>query len=188
MTTETQATAENTILVIMADGTVRNFGNRGRLLSTEKVSPNGIEVTFHVVTGEQVHFKLETQGISEFLLEAAAYGFANKAKNATASTKVEDIAKVIQARVDAYNKGVWTNRAPAGESSTSLTQTQTAYAMVKGIDHTTAEGISTVRAIFSALTAEDKANLQKDPQIQVALAELRLIAAKELAAQAQAAA
>jgi hypothetical protein len=139
-----------------------------------------LEVTFHVVTGEQVVFNLPAAGVSNLVLEAAAYGFAAKAKNATASTPVDKIAEVIKARVAEYEAGVWVTRGNVGESLVALTQTQTAYALVNGIDPYSTDGIAKTNAIFSALTKEDKVSLLKDPKIQVAIAEIRLAAAKAL--------
>jgi hypothetical protein len=181
-TVETVETKQQ--LVTMTDGSVKNFGDRGRLLSTQVINAEGIEVVFHVVTGEQVTFKLPAAGVSPFILEAAAYGFASKAKNATSGTPVEQIAATIAARVAEYDKGVWVLRAASGESLVALSQTQTAYAMVHGIDPTSSEGIAKVNAIFAALTKEAKADLVKAPAIQVAIAKIRLAAAEAAALEA----
>lgn len=169
------------IIVTMENGEVKNFGTNGRLLSTQNVTDQGLEVVFHVVTGEQVTFNVPSEGTSAIILEAAAYGFAAKAKNATAGTPVDKIAEVVKAKVAEFERGVWVTRGNVGESLVPLTQTATAYALVNGIDPYTTEGIAKTNAIFSALTKEEKANLAKDPKVQVAVAQLRLDAAIALA-------
>jgi hypothetical protein len=179
MTEQVQAKAN---LVTMENGEVKNFGERGRLLSSSSFDDKGLEVVFHIITGEQVTFKLEVEGLDELVAKAAIFGFESKAKAATAGVEVAKIKEVIEGKVEEFNAGVWSTRGGAGESLSPLTQIQTAYANANGIDPNTDAGIAKVNAVFAALTKEQKSALYAQAGIKVELAKLRLNAALALQA------
>ena len=179
--TEVKAEAKQN-LVTMENGEVKNFGERGRLLSSSNFSDKGLEITFHIITGEQVTFSLEVEGLDELVAKAAIFGFESKAKAATAGVEVAKVKEVIEGKVEEFTAGVWSTRGGAGESLAPLTQLQTAYANANGIDPTTTDGIAKTNAIFSALTKEQRSALYAQASIKVELAKLRLNAALALQA------
>ena len=179
MTEQVQAKAN---LVTMENGEVKNFGERGRLLSSSSFDDKGLEVVFHIITGEQVTFKLEVEGLDELVAKAAIFGFESKAKAATAGVEVAKVKEVIEGKVEEFNAGVWSTRGGAGESLSPLTQIQTAYANANDIDPNTDAGIAKVNAVFAALTKEQKSALYAQAGIKVELAKLRLNAALALQA------
>lgn len=166
--------------VTMQDGTTRNFGERGRLLSTHTVTDTSLNITFHIVTGEQVTFSHKVSGLDEITAEAAVYGFSTKAKSATAGVAIENIKKTLEAKIEEFKKGVWATRGSVGQSLSPLTQIQTAYAIVHEIDITKDSGIAEVNAAFASLTKEDRSALYQDKEIKKALAKLRYEAAQAL--------
>ena len=176
--TEVQAQKSN--LVTMVNGEVKNFGERGRLLSSSNITSKGIEITFHILNGEQVTFTHEVAGLDELTAKAAAFGFESKAKASTAGVEVDKIKDVIEGKVAEFEAGVWSTRGGAGESLAPLTQLQTAYAVVNKLDPATSEGIAKVNAIFSALSKEEKSALYADVSIKIELAKLKLNAALAL--------
>ena len=176
--TEIQSQKSN--LVTMKNGEVKNFGERGRLLSSSVISKEGIEITFHIITGEQVTFKHEVAGLDELTAKAAAFGFESKAKASTAGVELDKIKDIIEGKIAEYKAGVWSTRGGAGESLAPLTQLQTAYAVVNEINISTSEGIAKVNAIFSALSKEEKSALYSDIKIKIQLATLKLNAALAL--------
>lgn len=176
----TEAKENKQIVVTMEDGELKNFGERGRLLSTSNYTDKGIEITFHVVTGEQVTFTHKVEGLDELTAKAAAFGFESKAKAATAGVEPSKIKAIIEAKVSEFEAGIWATRGSAGESLAPLTQIQTAYALVNDIDPSSSEGIAKVNAIFTTLTKEQKSALYADVKIKVELAKLKLQAAEAL--------
>lgn len=166
-------------MVTMVDGTKRNFGERGRLLSSSEITKNGFSITFHVVTGEQVTFTYSQEAdLPEIVAEMAAFGVAAKVKAATAGTETKDLVTVITAKKSEIEDGIFSTRGAAGEIVTPLNQLQTAYAIANGIDVSGKDGIAQVNAVFAELSKEDKSALYKVPAIKLELAKLRLQAAQ----------
>lgn len=176
-----QATKEKVInMVTMQDGTSRNFGERGKLLSSQEVSTKGFSITFHIITGDQVSYEYVSEHeVPELLMEMACFGVSSKVKAATSGCSVDELKTVIQAKVEEIQEGIFTTRGNLGESITPLTQVQTAYALVNGINVEEKEGIAQVNAVFAQLSKEEKSALYKDPKIKLELAKLRLLAAQE---------
>ena len=168
------------IVVTMENGEVKNFGERGRLLSSHVITEAGIELTFHIVDGTQVTYTHDVEGLDSFTAEAAAFGFASKVKSATAGVPVEGIKDVIEAKLEEFSQGIWATRGSNGESLSPLSQIQTAYAIANGIDHTSNEGVAKVNAVFAALTKEQKSELYSQKAIKIELAKLKLAAAEAL--------
>jgi len=162
-------------IVTMADGSAKNFGERGRLLSTSTIGEDSFSTTFHIVNGKQVSYQFT--GSIALLLEMAAFGFEAKVKASCAGTPVDEIEAVISSKVEEVKQGNFVGRS-TGEITASLSQIQTAYATVNGIDVSTSEVIAKVNAIFSAMSKEDKAGLYKIAKIQLELAKLKLAAAE----------
>jgi hypothetical protein len=162
-------------IVTMQDGSVKNFGERGRLLSTSVIGEDSFSTTFHIVNGAQISYQFT--GSIALLLEMAAFGFDAKVKASCAGVSVDGIEKVITDKVTEITAGNFVGRS-TGELTSSLSQIQTAYAIVNDIDVSTSEGIAKVNAIFSAMSKEDKAGLYKVAKIQLELAKLKLAAAK----------
>ena len=169
------------IVVEMENGEVKNFGERGRLLSSHVITDTAIEVTFHIVSGEQVSYKHEVANLDSLTAEAAAFGFASKVKAATAGVAIEEIKSVIESKIAEFKAGIWATRGSAGESLSPLSQIQTAYAEVNEIDVTSNEGVAKVNAIFAAFSKEEKSALYADKAIKVTLARLKYEAALLLA-------
>lgn len=176
MTEETKVKAP--IIVEFENGETKNFGERGRLLSTVDFTAEGFDITFYVANGEMVTYNHKVKGLDTLTARAAAFGFETKAKASTAGTELDGIKAVIVAKIEEFTQGIWTSRATTGEVLTALTQIQTAYAIVNGIDYNKDEGIAKVNAVFAALSKEDKSALYKDAKISVAIAQLKLDAAK----------
>jgi len=178
--TETKQVKEKVVnFVTMADGTKRNFGERGKLLSSTEIKPNGFEIQFHVVTGEQVAYTYsQDTEIPSLLAEMAAFGVASKIKASTAGTEAADLVAVITAKKEEIEDGIFSTRGTAGEIVTPLNQLQVAYATVNGIDTSTKEGIAQVNGIFAELSKEDKTALYKVPAIKLELLKLKLQAAE----------
>ena len=181
MTQEAQVKSKN-LTVTMTDGSTKVFGEKGRLLSSHKVTDAGIEITFHIVTGDQITFKHKVSNIDNFTAEAAAFGFMAKAKAATAGAKVEEIASVISSKVKEFESGVFATRSASGNKVTPLTQLATAYAVVNGLDPENLEDVAEVNAHFASLTKEEKSKLYDDVDIQVELAKIRLAIKQSLKA------
>lgn len=177
--TEVASTKKTRVInnVTMTDGSVKNFGERGKLLSSQVVHENGFDLTFHLITGEQIEFKHETTADS-LTLEMAAFGAAAKVKAATAGTKQEDLAAVVSAKLEEFKQGLFVTRAAGGEVSTPLSHIQTAYAIVNGIDTTTTEGVATVNAVFAALNKQQRSALYSNPKIKLELVKIQMAKAQ----------
>jgi hypothetical protein len=171
--TETKVKAIN--LITMQDGTQKNFGNRGKLLSSEAVNETDFSVTFHISTGEQVVYNFK--GDTKLLLTMAAFGAASKVKSSCSGLKQEEIKSIIDAKLKEFDEGDFIGRT-TGELTQVLSQIQLAWATVNGIDTSTSEGVAKVNAIFTAMSKEDKSDLYKLPKIQIELAKLKLAAAQ----------
>jgi hypothetical protein len=178
--TQEQTKASNPIIVTMENGEVKNFGERGRLLSSSTITDKAIEITFHIITGEQVVFTYSVEGLDGLLAKAAIFGFESKAKAATTGVDVAKIKEVIETKVQEFNAGIWSTRGGAGESLAPLNQLQTAYAVVHNIDTSTDVGIAKIHTIFSTFSKEDKSALYSDVNIKIQLATLKLNAALAL--------
>lgn len=161
--------------VTMVDGTTKNFGERGRLLSTSTVTEDSFSTVFHIVNGKQISY--DFTGSIGLLLEMAAFGFEAKVKASCAGVSVDNLEKVINDKVTEITAGNFVGRS-TGEITSGLSQIQTAYATVNNIDISTSEGIVKVNAIFSAMTKEDRTGLYKVAKIQIELAKLKLAAAE----------
>jgi hypothetical protein len=173
---ETQpVVTKNPIIITMQDGQIKNFGERGKLLSTQEVSEAGFAITFHVVTGEQSTYTFD--GDMALLIEMAAFGAASKIKAATAGLENEKIKAIIDDKIAEFNLGDFNTRA-GGDSVVNLSQIQTAYAIVNSIDINTQEGINKVQAIFAALSKKEKSDLYKNVDIKLELATIQYEAAK----------
>ena len=163
------------IIVTMADGSVKDFGERGKLLSTQETNETGFTLTFHVANGEQVQYVFN--GDQTLLIEMAAFGAASKIKAATAGEPIDKITSVILSKVEEFNNGEFVSR-NAGEPVATLSQIQQAYANVNGIDTSTSVGQATVAAIFSAMSKEEKSSLYKNVDIAFELKSIQFEAAK----------
>jgi hypothetical protein len=162
-------------LVAMADGSQKNFGGRGKLLSTETVNENDFSVVFHIANGEQAVYNFK--GDTKLLLAMAAFGASTKIKSACSGLKTEEIKAIVEAKIKEFDDGDFIGRT-TGDLTQVLSQIQLAWAIVNGIDASTSEGVAKVNAIFSAMSKEDKGNLYKLPKIQLELAKLKLAAAE----------
>lgn len=166
-------------MVTMADGSKLNFGKTGRLLSSTVIRENGFDITFHVVTGEQIHYSYNQEdAIPELIAKFAAFGVASKVKASTAGSEVADLVTVITAKVQEIEEGIFSERTGSGEITTPLTMLQQAYAVVNGVDVSGKEGIAQVNAVFAELSKEQKSALYKIPAIKLELAKLKLAAAQ----------
>lgn len=175
-----QAQVKEQTIVTMENGEVKNFGVSGRLLSSERITAEGIEITFHIVDGTQVTYTHAVEGLDDFTAQATAFGFATKVKSATAGVAVVDIKAVIESKLEEFKAGIWATRGSNGESLTPLTQLQTAYANANGIDIVGSEGVAKVNAIFAAMTKEDKQALYGEKAIKIEIAKLKLAAAEAM--------
>jgi hypothetical protein len=175
-----QSQTKEQILVTMQNGEVKNFGVNGRLLSSERITDEGIEITFHIVDGTQVTFCHYVKGLDEFTAQALAFGFATKVKASTAGVPVVDIKAVIETKLEEFAAGIWVTRGSNGESLTPLTQLQTAYANANGINVSASDGVAKVNAIFAAMTKEAKQALYREKAIKIEIAKLKLAAAEAM--------
>lgn len=165
--------------VTMQDGSVKNFGAKGKLLSSQDVTTSGFALEFYVVTGEIVKYEHQFGNeISALTAEMAAFGAASKIKAATAGSEVADLVKVITDKVEEYKQGIFVSRSSNGDNTSALTQIQTAYARVNGLNPEDQTDIAKVNAIFAALTKEEKSALYENIDIQIELAQIRLAAAQ----------
>ena len=178
--TEQAQEVKNQVVVTMENGEVKNFGERGRLLSSESITDEAVTVTFHIVDGTQVSYSHPVAGLNDFTAQALAFGFATKVKASTAGVAIADIKAVIEAKLEEFKAGIWATRGSAGESLTPLTQLQTAYANANGIDVNGNEGVAKVNAIFAAMTKEDKQALYGEKAIKIEIAKLKLAAAEAM--------
>ena len=161
-------------MVAMADGSQRNFGERGKLLSTHEVNSHGFVITFHLVTGEQVVYSYTGElELPELLAEMAAFGVANKIKASTAGTKPEELLAVVTAKKEEIEAGNFVSRTGGGEILSALSQLQTAYAIANEIDYTTREGIAAINAVFAQLSKEEVSAIRKDPKVKMAVLNLQ---------------
>lgn len=168
-------------LVTLPSGKTKNFGEKGKLLSdtTYTHDENGVitgfTLTFSTKTGTE-HSFVSTNDMN-LLYQAAAFGFASKAKASTAGVAEEDLPKAIDAKIAEFNQGQFITRT-GGETTSAISQLQTAYAMVNGLGYNTSEDVIKLNAIFSAMSKEDKSALYKVPKIKLALAKIQLAAAE----------
>lgn len=171
--TQTTETNEGTInLVKMEDGSSVNFGARAKVLSTQTVTDTSFSLTFNIGNGKQVHY--DFKGDTNLLLEMAAFGAANKVKQACAGlAKFEELEAMITAKVAELSEGIFVSRS-GGKVSVALSQLQVAYARVNKIDISTTDGINEVATYFDSLDKEGKAALRKQGRIQIELAKLQL--------------
>lgn len=171
-------------LVTLTSGKVKNFGEKGKLLSEttftkdENGITNGFSITFATVEGTEHTYTFN--GDMNLLYDAAAFGFASKAKSATAGSNGEDLIKVINAKIEEFNNGLFVTRT-GGETTSAITQLQQAYAVVNGLGYESNEDVIKLNAIFSAMTKEDKSALYKVTKIKLALARINLAAAEAAA-------
>ena len=157
--------------VKMADGSIRNFGVKGKLLSDREVIENSFTITFHVANGQQAVYSFS--GDKALLLEMAAFGADAKIKAATAGQTLDEIVKTVNDKIAEFNKGEFNSRS-AGEQTALLTQLQQAYALVNGIDVSNEDGVNQVIAEFSKLSKDDAKELAKNPKIKVAMYKLKI--------------
>lgn len=166
--------------VDMVDGSRKNFGVKGRLLSTTEIVENGFDITFHIVTGEQVNFNYRQEApLPTLLAEMAAFGVASKVKASTAGSEIADLKTVITAKKEEIEEGTFSGRgATAGDDVSPATQLQTAYANVHGLDISNKEGLAKVNAIFAAFSKEEKSALYKIPAIKLEILKLKFAQAQ----------
>ena len=112
-----QAQVKEQTIVTMENGEVKNFGVSGRLLSSERITAEGIEITFHIVDSTQVTYAHAVEGLDDFTAQATAFGFATKVKSATAGVAVADIKAVIESKLEEFKAGIWATRGSNGELS-----------------------------------------------------------------------
>ena len=175
-----ESQAKEQTIVTMENGEVKNFGVSGRLLSSERVTAEAVEVTFHIVDSTQVTYSHPVENLNDFDAQVMAFGFATKVKASTAGVAVENIKAVIEGKLAEFTAGIWATRGSNGESLTPLTQLQTAYANANGIDVVGSEGVAKVNAIFAALSKEDKQALYGEKAIKIEIAKLKLAAAEAM--------
>lgn len=168
-------------LVTLPSGKTKNFGEKGKLLSDtvfthdENGVVTGFTITFSTKAGTE-HTFTSSDDIS-LLYQAAAFGFSSKAKASTAGVAEEDLAKVIEAKIAEFNQGQFVTRT-GGETTSAISQLQTAYAIVNGLGYETTEDVIKLNAMFSAMSKEEKSGLYKIPKIKLALARIQLAAAE----------
>lgn len=172
-TTDSTDSIESTInLVNMEDGTSVNFGARAKVLSSQSVTDTDFSITFNIANGKQVHYQFK--GDTNLLLEMAAFGAANKVKQACAGLKqFDELEAMITAKVAEMQEGIFVSRT-GGKVAVALSQLEVAYARVHKIDITTTEGINQVAEFFASLDKEGKAAVRKQGRIQIELAKLQL--------------
>ena len=160
-------------VINMQDGNVVNFGSRAKLVSDQTILENGFELVFNVINGVVITYKYVSETpMPALLAEMAAFGAANKAKNATAGAKTpEDIVAIVNAKIAEFDSGVFVTR---GAANLSLSLHQEAYANMEGLDKTKIEDVLKVKEFFEGLDKDARAALNKSAGFRKAIAELRL--------------
>lgn len=203
--TETQATASAGVTVEFSDGIVRNFGKKGQILRDVEMTPEGFNVTLHLVTGvtQQFSFSKEnplfnlmaSRGVLEFIGNSVAGVYQD-----SEGTHPEDFNLGIEQAIAALQSGVIPTR-KAADSAKGLHDLIRAYHELRSeaVDENGASRFSAEECSMEAckaliLGSDDATNKQRMAQASVKAkiegykAERQLAKAKLANAKAEAAA
>lgn len=166
-------------IISFPNGVSKNFGVRAGLLSDTTLTDNGFTVDFYVPNGHSFQFSRENVSTDKFTIAAAAYGVEQRVKSATNMKPEERTADKIAEQVlkvlTSLKEEGWTAARQAGTGTSKPSTYEKAFLAVEG----------NTQDMWDALSAPEKRNVRKDPEVNAAYLEIQTKIAKEEAAKAK---